>query len=80
MEVNVITLRKIKEYINSFNDEPSPIEMAEMELFEAKKRMLETLTTLDYAKATVSYHASRIERLEAYLLMNRKVFDINADK
>jgi len=68
----MFTLRRIRNYINSFNDEPSPVEMAEAELLEAKKRMLETLSALDYAKATVSYHAARIERLEVYLEINRK--------
>jgi hypothetical protein len=72
MGINMFTLRRIRNHLNSFIDEPSPIEMAEVELLEAKKRMLETLSALDYAKATVSYHSARIERLEVYLKINKK--------
>jgi uncharacterized membrane protein YqjE len=78
MEVNVITLRKIRNALVSFTDEPTHIEMAEIELREAQKRLLETMSALDYAKATVSYHSARIERLEAYLAMNKRALDINA--
>jgi len=78
MGVNVITLRKIRNALVSFTDEPTHLEMAEIELREAQKRLLETMSSLDYAKATVSYHLARIERLEVYLEMNKKALDINS--
>ena len=67
----MITIRKIKRFVDTFNDEPTPLEMAEVELLEAKRRLLETMSALDYARATVSYHKARIERLTAYVEINK---------
>ena len=63
----MITMQKIRDYVEAFSAELSPIEMAERELLEAKRRLLETLSALDQATATVYYHRARIERLTAYL-------------
>ena len=72
-EVNMFTMRKIREYVEKFEDELEPVEMAKRELMEAKRRLLETMSALDYAKATVSYHQARIDRLTAYLQIQKQI-------
>jgi len=70
---NMFTMRKLRDYIEKFEDELQPVDMAKKELLEAKRRLLETMSALDYAKATVSYHQARIDRLTAYLEMQEHI-------
>jgi hypothetical protein len=69
----MFTMRKMREYVEKFEDELDPVEMAKRELMEAKRRLLETLSALDYAKATVSYHQARIDRLTTYLQVQQHI-------
>ena len=47
--------------------QPSPRQMAERELEEAKRARLQALSARDYAESMVIYHASRIDRLTVFL-------------
>lgn len=46
---------------------PSAAELAQAELDEARRELLEAQTGRDYATAMVDYHSARIARLEGTL-------------
>ena len=46
---------------------PSPKELAAKELNDAQRRLLEALSSQEYAKRIGEYHQDRIKRLTAYL-------------
>lgn len=50
---------------------PSARTLAQVELEEARRRLLIAQTGLDYARAMVQYEATRVQRLEGFLVMGR---------
>lgn len=44
---------------------PTPLKLAQDELEEAKRKLLEAETALEWSQANVTYNKSRIERLTA---------------
>ena len=54
---------QIKDYFRL----PSAKELAAKELAEAQRKLLDALTSQEYAKRMAEYHQDRIKRLTAYL-------------
>ena len=50
---------------------PSAMALAQLELDEARRRLLIAQTGLDYARAMVRYEATRVQRLEGFLVVGR---------
>lgn len=46
---------------------PSPEVLAQRELEEARRRLLEAASAKEYAESMCTYHAQRIERLRGFL-------------
>ena len=53
-------------FLNPFR-KPSPKELAQRELEEAQRQLLQAQTNADYSRRMVEYHADRIKRLTAFL-------------
>ena len=56
------------EVIRNLFRRASADELMQRELDEARRSLLEALSTRDHAEASVAYHESRINRLERMLL------------
>ena len=50
---------------------PSARTLAQAELEEAQRQLLLAQTGLDYARAMVQYEATRVQRLEGFLVVGR---------
>lgn len=50
---------------------PSAAALAQIELDEARRRLLVAQTGLDYARAMVRYETNRVQRLEGMLVEER---------
>ena len=61
----------IKDFIQTFR-KPSAEVLAQIELDEAKRQLLQAQSGAEYAKSLCSYHAQRIARLTAYLQQTHK--------
>ncbi len=55
-----------EEFKNTFR-KPSAIALAQQELEDAERSLLEALSSAEYAKRMSEYHADRIKRLSIYL-------------
>lgn len=53
-------------FLNPFR-KPSAAELAKVELEEARRKLLDAQTGLEYAEAMVRYQSSRVRRLETIL-------------
>ena len=51
---------------------PAPLVIAAKELAVAELELLKAETSMEYANAVASYNRTRIERLKAYLALERK--------
>jgi hypothetical protein len=51
---------------------PSAMALAQIELDEARRRLLVAQTSFDYATAMVDFEKARVQRLEAWLVEARK--------
>lgn len=56
----------LKELVNTFRA-PSAETLAQKELEDAKRRLLEARSAVEYAASMVTYHESRVVRLTAYV-------------
>jgi hypothetical protein len=56
-------INQIKDYFRL----PSAKELAAKELAEAQRKLLDALTSQEYAKRMADYHSDRIKRLTTYL-------------
>lgn len=54
-------------WIKSQVSVPSAETIAQMELEDAKRRLLEAYSAREYAEAMVQYHSARVERLSQYV-------------
>jgi len=68
---------KIKNFMTSIFKTPTAVQLAEIELAEAKRELLRSQTALDYSKHMVNYHTDRIIRLSEYV-ENVTVFEVKA--
>lgn len=59
----------IKKLINAFSI-PDPAVIAQRELQEAKRSLLQAQSAHEYAESLARYHAARIQRLTQYLKEN----------
>jgi len=59
----LIMIDQLKDYFRL----PSPKELAAKELAEAQRKLLDALTSQEYAKRMADYHSDRIKRLTTYL-------------
>jgi hypothetical protein len=59
----LIMIDQIKDYFRL----PSAKELAAKELAEAQRKLLDALTSQEYAKRMADYHSDRIKRLTTYL-------------
>jgi hypothetical protein len=59
----VSMINQIKDYFRL----PSAKELAAKELAEAQRKLLDALTSQEYAKRMADYHSDRIKRLTTYL-------------
>jgi hypothetical protein len=58
-----LMINQIKDYFRL----PSAKELAAKELAEAQRKLLDALTSQEYAKRMADYHSDRIKRLTTYL-------------
>ena len=56
---------------------PTAIELAARELEEARRELLRSQSTAEYASRISAYHLDRIKRLAAYLVEANKADDSN---
>lgn len=70
-------LNKIKDHMKSMFRTPTAVELAVIELAEAKRELLRSQTAMDYSKHMVNYHTDRIIRLSEYV-ENATVFEVNS--
>lgn len=68
-------LQRIKSLMKSIFQTPTAVELAVIELAEAKRELLSSQTALDYSKHMVNYHTDRIIRLSEYV-ENVTVFEV----
>ena len=61
----------------SFFKTPTAIELAARELEEARRELLRSQSTAEYASRISAYHLDRIKRLAAYLVEANKADDSN---
>ena len=66
---------KIKHFMKSIFQTPTAVDLAVIELAEAKRELLSSQTALDYSKHMVNYHTDRIIRLSEYV-ENVTVFEV----
>jgi hypothetical protein len=59
----LIMIEQLKDYFRL----PSAKELAAKELAEAQRKLLDALTSQEYAKRMADYHSDRIKRLTTYL-------------
>lgn len=57
-------------FLNPFR-KPSAVELAKIELEEARRKLLNAQTGLEYAEAMVRYETARVRRLESMLEVSR---------
>lgn len=55
-----------KQFVNTFRP-PSAETLAQRELEDAQRRLLEARSAVEYAASMVTYHESRVNRLTAYV-------------
>lgn len=58
---------KLLDVWNRLMRQPTARELAEKELAEAHRSRLQALSGAEYAQSLATYHAQRIDRLEAFL-------------
>lgn len=58
-------------YLKSLFQKPSAAAMAQSELDDARRELLQAQSAKDYATQMVLYHESRIRRLDAFLNAQR---------
>lgn len=46
---------------------PTPVELAQTELVEAQRKLLQAQSAQDWAKSEVTYNQERIKRLQAFV-------------
>ena len=56
---------------------PTSVELAARELEEARRELLRSQSTAEYAIRISAYHLDRIKRLSAYLVEANKIDDSN---
>lgn len=54
-------------FIRDLFRKPTAAELAQVELDQAQRKLLEAQTCMDYATALVRYETARVERLRSYL-------------
>jgi hypothetical protein len=59
----------------SFFKTPTAVELAARELEEARRDLLRSQSTAEYANRISAYHLDRIKRLSSYLVEANKVDD-----
>lgn len=60
-------MKYIKELFESVIRAPSALELARIELEEAKRELLNAQSATEYAARMAAYHGDRIKRLTAYV-------------
>ena len=65
-------MSQIFEVIKSMFRQKSDLEMAVVELEDAKRHRLQAHSAAEYARAMGAYHTDRIKRLEAYIQAHEK--------
>ena len=70
-------MNDIFQWFLSFFKTPTAIELAARELEEARRELLRSQSTAEYASRISAYHLDRIKRLAAYLVEANKADDSN---
>lgn len=65
--------KKMLEDVKTTFRKPSAIALAQQELDDAERSLLEALSSAEYAKRMADYHADRIKRLTIYLRDYRQI-------
>ena len=65
-------MSQVIQVIKSMFRQKSDLEMAVVELEDAKRHRLQAHSAAEYARAMGAYHTDRIKRLEAYIQAHQK--------
>lgn len=60
-------MKSVKNFYRQLTQKITPQEMAEAELAEAERKLMNAYSAVEYAQSVVSYNQQRIKRLRRFL-------------